>query len=241
MNFAKLIDSASHATNEMLRVASHWTIIAFRNRASSLCKYIILSHFYHPESFNGYVNDLCKYTWITNIPRISFANEAMPTTSARRTTYFICRFPFLRGCLLFRVFKRDGFADGRWWEVGFMNFPVEENALDLSTRQIGWEKRKQVKEATTVTAVTTTSGFSLLLDSFNHPPVFFRIFPSPLRGLIFSYAPVFLLASYVRLSFFTKAFLNQYAYREIRNCVAWACPLLSILFSNYLIIESTIS
>jgi len=40
----------------------------------------------------------------------------------------------------------------------FMNFPVEENAVDMSTRQIGWEKRKRVKEATTVTAATAKRG-----------------------------------------------------------------------------------
>lgn len=38
-----------------------------------------------------------------------------------------------------------------------MNFPVEENALGMSTRQIGWEKRKRVKEATTTTTTTAAA------------------------------------------------------------------------------------
>lgn len=47
-----------------------------------------------------------------------------------------------------------------------VNFPVKENAVGMSMRQIGWEKRKRVKEATVAT-VTATAGFNLLLDSFN--------------------------------------------------------------------------
>lgn len=85
-------------------------------------------------------------------------------------------FRFYEAACLFRVFERDGFAGGRWREVSFMNFPVEENALGMSTRQIGWEKRKRVKEATMATAATATSSFSLLLDSFQHLPSYFFAF-----------------------------------------------------------------
>lgn len=51
-------------------------------------------------------------------------------------------------------------------ETGIVNFPVKENAAGMSTRQIVWEKRKRVKEATVATAMPTSS-FNLLLDSFN--------------------------------------------------------------------------
>lgn len=57
-----------------------------------------------------------------------------------------------------------------------VNFPVKENAVGMSMRQIGWEKRKRVKEATVAT-VTATAGFNLLLDSFNLLSLFFSFFP----------------------------------------------------------------
>lgn len=98
-----------------------------------------------------------------------------------------------------------------------MNFPVEENALDMSTRQIGWEKRKRVKETTTTTAATATSSFSLLLDSIKHlfSYFFFHIFPH--RPSYSLHAPARLLHTF---ELFTKAFLGQYVYREIKNHAA---------------------
>lgn len=105
-----------------------------------------------------------------------------------------------------------GTAGGRWREVGFMNFPVKENALGMSTRQIGWEKRKRVKEATTTAAATATSSFSLLLDStWILPSYFFTFSPVVLYSL---HAPTFQLLRTFEL--FTKAFLG-YVYREIQN------------------------
>lgn len=106
---------------------------------------------------------------------LAFINEAMSTTpnDARPTSFADFRFYVARR---FRVFERDGFTGGRWREVGFMNFPVEENALGMSTRQIGWEKRKRVKEATMATAAAATSSFSLLLNSFKHLPSYFFAF-----------------------------------------------------------------
>lgn len=98
---------------------------------------------------------------------ISFANEAMqmtpdgrdarPTSSAPTSAFAKLPVPF-------RVFRRDGFAEvsnrrGRWREVDFMNFPVEENTIGMSTRQIGWEKRKRVKEATATTTAATAGNF----------------------------------------------------------------------------------
>lgn len=56
-----------------------------------------------------------------------------------------------------------------------VNFPVKENAVGMSMRQIGWEKRKRVKEATVAT-VTATAGFNLLLDSFNLLSLSFSFF-----------------------------------------------------------------
>lgn len=97
-----------------------------------------------------------------------------------------------------------------------MNFPVEENALGMSTRQIGWEKRKRVKEATTATAVTATSSFNLLLDLSSTIPRIFSHFPISSPVVFCSlYAPVFLPASYVRLSFLQK--LSSASIRLSRN------------------------
>lgn len=55
-----------------------------------------------------------------------------------------------------------------------MNFPVEENAADMSTRQIGWEKRKRVKEATSVTAATAKR--EVLASSWIRLSIFSRFF-----------------------------------------------------------------
>ncbi|KAF7407441.1 hypothetical protein HZH66_001978 [Vespula vulgaris] len=41
---------------------------------------------------------------------------------------------------------------------GVMSFPIEENAVGMFTRQIGWEKRKRVKEAAAAAATTTNDG-----------------------------------------------------------------------------------
>lgn len=91
------------------------------------------------------------------ITRISLANEVMPTTpdgqDERPTSSTDFRF-YDAPCYSREMDSpRPLNAGGRWREVDFMNFPVEENALGMSMRQIGWEKRKRVKEATTTAAI----------------------------------------------------------------------------------------
>lgn len=103
-----------------------------------------------------------------------------------------------------------------------MSFPVEENAVDMFTRQIGWEKRKRVKEATTVTAATATKSFSFLLDSIKHLFFFSCSFPARILCLVFSlyiyHIPRVLSFSHIRLKrVFIKIALDQYIYREIWN------------------------
>jgi len=111
------------------------------------------------------------------ITRISFANEvAIPDGQDERPTSSTDFRFYEVSCYSARSREIDSprllNAGGRWREVDFMNFPVEDNALSMSTRQIGWEKRKRVKEATTATAITAV----VVLASWIRLSIFPRIF-----------------------------------------------------------------